>query len=176
MTQRPHHRLHGVGAISYNSRSHLVFLQGKINTARYIAQAINPRATVIYSRGRWWTFSAGRHTSTYGCYDATCSSWRTTALTSKNSRFLANWTQMGHDEAGTYSFCRACQNHCRIATMGARCLGQSIAGYLTPSWPSACKNTCLCCHQRGLHCVLIGLFGYPLLWHVCFIWSEFVII
>ena len=29
-------------AISYNSRSHLVFLQGKVNRARYIAQVVNP--------------------------------------------------------------------------------------------------------------------------------------
>ena len=37
-----HLRLHGVGAIHYNSRSHLVFLQGKVNSARYIAQVVNP--------------------------------------------------------------------------------------------------------------------------------------
>ena len=30
------------GGISYNSRSHLVFLQGKVNSARYIAQIVNP--------------------------------------------------------------------------------------------------------------------------------------
>ena len=29
-------------AISYNSRSHLVFLQGKVNNACYIAQVVNP--------------------------------------------------------------------------------------------------------------------------------------
>ena len=30
------------GGISYNSRSHLVFLQDKVNIARYIAQVVNP--------------------------------------------------------------------------------------------------------------------------------------
>ena len=30
------------GAISYNSWSHLVFLQGKVNSVRYIAQVVNP--------------------------------------------------------------------------------------------------------------------------------------
>ena len=30
------------GAISYNSWSHLVFLQGKVNSVRNIAQAVNP--------------------------------------------------------------------------------------------------------------------------------------
>ena len=30
------------GAISYFSRSHLVFLQGKVNSASYIAQIVNP--------------------------------------------------------------------------------------------------------------------------------------
>ena len=34
-------QLHGVGAISYNSRPHLVLLQGKGNSARYIAQVIS---------------------------------------------------------------------------------------------------------------------------------------
>ena len=29
-------------SISYNSRSHLVFLQGKVNSAYYIAQVVNP--------------------------------------------------------------------------------------------------------------------------------------
>ena len=41
-TQRPHLRLHGVRAISNNSRSHLLFLQGKVNSARYIARVVNP--------------------------------------------------------------------------------------------------------------------------------------
>ena len=30
------------GAVSYNPRSHLVFLQDKINSACYIAQVVNP--------------------------------------------------------------------------------------------------------------------------------------
>ena len=30
------------GTISYNSWSHLVFLRGKVNSARYIAQIVNP--------------------------------------------------------------------------------------------------------------------------------------
>ena len=30
------------GAISYNSRSHFVFLQGKVNSVRYIAQVVTP--------------------------------------------------------------------------------------------------------------------------------------
>ena len=35
---QPHLRLRGVGAISYNLWSHFLFLQGKINSAHYIAQ------------------------------------------------------------------------------------------------------------------------------------------
>ena len=88
------------------------------------------------------------------------------------ARSLANWTRLGHDEAGTYSFSRACQ----IATTGTRCLGHSIAGWQSaPLWPFACKNTCLHCRQREPHCVLMWLFGHTLLWPVFFIWSEFVI-
>ena len=42
MTHTPHLRLHGVGVISYTSQSHLVFLQGRVNSARYIAHVVNP--------------------------------------------------------------------------------------------------------------------------------------
>ena len=31
-----------MGIINYNSPSYLVFLQGKVNSARYIAQVVNP--------------------------------------------------------------------------------------------------------------------------------------
>ena len=41
-TRRPYLRLHDVVAITYNSRSHLVYLQGKVNSARYISQVVNP--------------------------------------------------------------------------------------------------------------------------------------
>ena len=32
-----------------------------------------------------------------------------------------------------------------------------------------------CVVSRGVYCVLMCMFGHPLLWHVCFIWSEFII-
>ena len=41
-TRRPYLRLHDVVAITYNSRSHLVYLQDKVNSARYITQVVNP--------------------------------------------------------------------------------------------------------------------------------------
>ena len=41
-THRPHLRLDAVVIISYNSWPHLAFLQGKVNSARYIAQVVNP--------------------------------------------------------------------------------------------------------------------------------------
>ena len=67
-----------------------------------------------------------------------------------------------YDESGTYS--RTCHKHCRIATTGARCFGESITGWhLTPLWPFSCENTCLRCCQRG-HTILMWLFGHPLLW------------
>ena len=38
----------------------------------------------------------------------------------------------------------------RIATTGAKCFGQSIAGWHSaPLWQFACENTCLHWHQRG---------------------------
>ena len=104
------------------------------------------------------SFSAGQRTSTYGCCD---SSWCTiTALASMIPRSLVNWTRMGHDEAGTYSFSRDCNSHSRFATTGARCLEQSIAGWHSASlWSFACENTLLRCCQRRVHCLLMWLFG-----------------
>ena len=113
---------------------------------------------------RWCAFSTGQHMSTYGCCDAMCSSWcTTTVLASKIPRSLANWTHMGCDEEGTYFFSRACHNHCRFVTTGARCLGQSITGWHSaPLWLFAYENTRLHCCQRGVHCVLTWLFWHPL--------------
>ena len=93
-----------------------------------------------------------------GICDATCSSWCTTVLASKIPRSLANWTRMGHDEAGTYSFSGAGHNHCWIAITGAWCLGQSIAGWHSaPLWPFAYDNTRLNCHQRRVHRAMMWL-------------------
>ena len=39
------------GAIKYNSLSHLVFVQGKENRVRYIAQVINPVLLLFFSPG-----------------------------------------------------------------------------------------------------------------------------
>ena len=158
-------------SISCNLQSHMVFLQGKINSAWYFAEFVNPVLLPFLRQEGNVLFEEGNaHPHTY-------SSWCTTALASKVPRSLANWTRMGHEEAGTYSFSRACHNHCWIATMDAWCLGQSIAGWhLAALWPFACKNTRLHYCQREVYCVLMWLFGHPLLWHVFFIWSEFVII
>ena len=60
-------------------------------------------------------------------------------------------------------FLQSLPQHCRIATMGARWLGQSIAGWhLASLWPFACKNIHLHCHQRGLHCILMWLMALVL--------------
>ena len=65
----------------------------------------------------------------------------------------------------------------RFATTGARCLGQSIAGWHSAHlWPFACENARLLYRQRAQYNVLMRLFGQPLLWHGCFICSESVII
>ena len=90
------------GAISYNSRSHLVFLQGKVNSAYYIAQIVNPVLLPFLWQEGDVLFSAGQCTSTYGYCDAKCSSWyTTTSLAIKISKSRVSWACMEHDEAGT---------------------------------------------------------------------------
>ena len=145
--------------MSYNSQPHLVFLQGKV--------------TAISSTGRWCALSAGLRTSAQDCCDATCSSWcTTTTLVRKNPRSLTTWTRMRHNEAKTYSFSRAFHNHCLIA--GAKCFGQSIAGWHSASsWPFASENVRLRCRQRG--CTVIWCDWLDTSYcDVCFIWSEFI--
>ena len=104
-----------------------------------------------HSTGSWWAFSAGQRTSKYRCCDTTCSSWcTTTGQSNKNPRSLANWTRMEDVVAGSYSSSRACHNHCRIATTGARYLVQSIAGWHSaPLWPFEWENMRLRCNQRA---------------------------
>ena len=60
------------GAI-ITARSHLVFLQDKVNSVRYIAQFVNPVLLSFLRQDVDVAFSAGQRTSTYGCCDAMCS-------------------------------------------------------------------------------------------------------
>ena len=101
----------GVGAISYNSPSHVVYLQGKVNSANYIVQFVNPVLLPFLRQEGDVLFQQ---------YNA-----RPHMLL----QCLLNWTCVGCDQAGTYSFSRAYHNYCQIATTGARCLGQSIAAW-----------------------------------------------
>ena len=132
------------GAISYNSRSHLVFPQDKVNSAPYTVQVVNPvlcqDGDVLYQEDNTCPHAA---TATQHALHGVT----TTVLASKNLRSLTNWTHMEHDEAGTYSFSGACHNQCQIVTMGARFLGQSIGWHSAPLWPFACENMCV--HKAG---------------------------
>ena len=67
------------------------------------------------------------------------------------------------------------RSNVRIATTGTSCLGQSIAD-VRHLYYRLHTRIHVCVATRGCTCVLMWLFGHPLLWHVCFIWSEFVII
>ena len=66
MTHRPHLRFHELRAISYNSRSHLVFMQSKVNSARYNAQVVNS-VLLPFIRQEGGVLSARQRTSTYSC-------------------------------------------------------------------------------------------------------------
>ena len=49
------------GAISYNLQSHLVFLQGKVNSSRYNSQVINPVLLAFFDRKVMCFFSRTVH-------------------------------------------------------------------------------------------------------------------
>ena len=78
------------GAKSYNPRSHLVFLQGKVNNARYSAQVIIPELLPFLRQEDDMLFS---WTMRVHIHDAMCSPWcTTTTLTNNIPRSLA----LGH--------------------------------------------------------------------------------
>ena len=115
-----------------------------------------------------------------GCFDATYLLWyKISVPVSKILRSLANWTRVVLDGERTDSFSRVCNSHCRIATKGARCLRKSIAGCHSAllRW-FACRNSRLGCCQRSVHCILMRLLSYFLLWHtrMCLIWYESILI
>ena len=55
-TYMPHFRLNGLGDISYNSRSHLVFLKSKVNSARYIEQIFCHCTRMEHDEGGSYSF------------------------------------------------------------------------------------------------------------------------
>ena len=144
---------------SVTTRGHVwCFCSVKYTLPATLHRLLTPCYCHLFDR-KVMCFSAEQRTSTYGCCDTKCSSWcTTTSLASMIPRSLANWTRMGYDQSGTYSFSRVCHNHCRITTTGARCLGQSIAGlYSAPLWPFAWENTRLSCCEWGVTFVLMWL-------------------
>ena len=89
-----------------------------------------------------------------------------TTLTSKIPRFLINWKRMEHNEAVTYSFSWACNKQYRILII--KMPGATIMTVWMRKYKTALS-------LDVVHCVMVWLFGYPLLWYVYFIWSEFII-
>ena len=56
---------------------------------------------------------------------------------------------MGHDEAGTYSFSRACQNHYQIVTTGARALDNLSQDDICHLYDCLHARICACIAARG---------------------------
>ena len=136
MTHRPHLSLHGVGAIIFSSWSHLVFLQGKVNSVCYIAQVVNPMLLPFLRQEGHVLFqqdnacphmAAAMQCALHGVQQLPWPA-RSPDVLQARPPDVCQLNLTGHDDTGTYSFSRACHNHCRILTMGKRCLGQSITG------------------------------------------------
>ena len=80
-----------------------------------------------------------------------------------------------HDKEGIYSFSTACHNPCVLANTGARCLGQSIAGWLWHLYNCLHARIHASIAARRGAVYLCDCLGTPYC-DVCFIWSEFIII
>ena len=167
---RPHLRLHRMGVISYNSRSQLMFLQSKVNSARYITQVVNLVSLSFIRQEGDELFSAGQRASIYGCCDATCSSWCTTAaLARKIPRSLAIWTLR---DLMKRELILSPEPARTIAEFGQRVqdawdhLSQDDIRHL---YDHLYARIHACVAASGvLHNVLMLLFGHPLLWRVSF--------
>ena len=155
----------------------LVFLQCKANSVCYTAHVVNPvplpflnrKVMCFLNRTTHINIQLLQHDMLFVVYN-NCPGKQDPQISHQLNTCGTWWSR-------NLLFLLSRQNHCQIATMSAWCLEQSIAGwYSAPLWPFECENTYLHCCQRGIHCVLMWLFGHLLLWHVCFIWSEFVII
>ena len=168
-------------AISYNSRSYLVFLQGKINSALYIAQVVNAvllpflwqEGDVLFQQDNTHPHRVLWCNVLFVVYNK-CPSHpgqQDLQISCQLNKYGTRW-------ARTYSVSRAWHYYYLIATIGAWCLGNLshdafcifmtvFMQVYTPALPP---------EGRGVHCVLMWLCVHPLLWHMCFIWSEFVII
>ena len=142
----------GVGFISYNSLSHLVFLQVKINSGRYIAQVVNAMLLIFFSTGGWRASSTGQRTSTHDVWlFGHPLLWHTFHFPRRNVLLVVYNNCPGQQYPQISRQLNTFKNdHCRIATTRARCLGLSITWYYSsPLWPFAYENTPLRCRQRG---------------------------
>ena len=166
----------GGRGISYNLRSHLVFLQGKVKSAHYIAQVVNPVLLLFLRQEGVWFFSRTTHVhirllwcnvlfvvynNCPGQQDSQISltNWNVWNMMKQNLLFLRSLPQPLPN----------CDNWCKM-------LGRIYRKMIFGIFMTVCMWEYMpALPPEGVHCVLMWLFGHPLLWHVCFIWSEFII-
>ena len=113
----------------------------------------------------------------YSCSDATCSSWYTiTALVSKIPRSLVSFNMLGTWWSGNLLFLQSLSQPLPNCDNGCKLLGKIYHRMTFDTFMTICMReyTPALLPER-VHCVLMWLHGHPLLWHVCFIWSEFII-
>ena len=117
------------GAISHNSWSHLVFLQGKVNSARYSAQDVNPlllpflgqEGDVLFQQDNVHPYTAAAtQRALHGVQQLP---WL--ARSPDLSPIEHVWDMMKREPTLSPE---PATNQWKIVTTGARCLGQSIAG------------------------------------------------
>ena len=165
------------GASSYNSRSHLAFLQGEINSARYIVQVVNPVLLPFLRQEGYELFSRTTHVHVrllplnvlFVVY-TNCSGQQELQIFRQLNTYRTWWS-------GNLLFLQRlpqqlpnCDNGCKmLGTFYRRMTFVTFMTFCMQEYTSALL-------PEGVHCVFMWLFGHPLLWHASFIWSEFVIL
>ena len=172
MTHR-HLGLHGVWSHQLQFTVTFVFLQSKVNSARHIAQAVNP-VHLFYRKVM--CFSAGQCTSTLAAA-MQCALrgvlWLPWPARFPNLSLIVHIWDMIKQEL-TLSL----EPATTIAELWQRvqdAWDNLLQDDIQHLYDHLHARIYICIAIKGVHCVLMWLFGHPLLWHVCFIWSEFII-
>ena len=150
-----------------------MFLQDKVNNARYITTAVNSVLLPFIWQGVDVIFqqnNARPHTAaaTQRALRGVQLPWP--AWTPDLSPIERVWDMMKRE-----LFLQSLPKPLPNCDNGCKMLGKIYRRIKSGTYMNIClREYTPALPQEGLHCVLMWLFGHPLLWHVYFICSEFV--
>ena len=139
--------------MSYNSQSHLVFLQGKVNSARYIAQIVNSMLLPFLQQEGDVLFSMTTHfhvwllqcNMLFVVYNSP--GQQDPQISHQLNKYGIWWSRNLLFLQSPPQPLLNCDIRCKILGIIYRRMTSA------PLWPFACEKTCPHCHQRRVHCI-----------------------